>query len=149
MCKLGRLKILKLIMSEFSVEFTVRDYELDMQGIVNNSVYQNYLEHARHEYLHFHGIDFADLTERGVILVVKNISMDFKNSLKSKDQFKVLVETYKEGHLKLVFKQTIINTSNNKVALSALVTGVCLVNGRLVKPETINEINRFLNRQQR
>lgn len=135
-------------MSEFSVEFTVRDYELDMQGIVNNSVYQNYLEHARHEYLHFHGIDFANLTERGVILVVKHISMDFKNSLKSKDQFKVLVETYKEGHLKLIFKQTIINTSTNKVALSALVTGVCLVNNRLVKPETINEINQFLNTQQ-
>ena len=131
-------------MNEFSVEFTVRDYELDMQGIVNNSVYQNYLEHARHEYLHFNGIDFADLTERGVILVVKSISMDFKKSLKSRDQFKVVVETYKEGHLKLVFKQTIINLASGKVALSALVTGVCLVNGRLVKPETIEEINQFL-----
>ncbi len=131
-------------MNEFSVEFTVRDYELDMQGIVNNSVYQNYLEHARHEYLHFHGIDFADLTERGVILVVKNISMDFKKSLKSRDQFKVVVETYKDGHLKLVFKQTIINLACGKVALSALVTGVCLINGRLVKPETIEEINQFL-----
>jgi acyl-CoA thioester hydrolase len=134
-------------MNEFSVEFTVRDYELDMQGIVNNSVYQNYLEHARHEYLHFHGIDFADLTERGVILVVKSITMDFKKSLKSRDQFKVVVETYKDGHLKLVFKQTIINLSDNKIALSALVTGVCLVNGRLVKPETIDEINQFLEVQ--
>lgn len=131
-------------MSEFSVEFSVRDYELDMQGIVNNSVYQNYLEHARHEYLHFQGIDFADLTERGIILVVKSITMDFKNSLRSRDQFKVVVETYKDGHLKLVFKQTIINLSNNKIALTALVTGVCLVNGRLVKPETIEEINKFL-----
>lgn len=131
-------------MNEFSVEFTVRDYELDMQGIVNNSVYQNYLEHARHEYLHHHGIDFADLTERGVILVVKSITMDFKNSLKSRDRFKVVVDTYKYGHLKLVFKQTIINLSNNKVALVANVTGVCLVNGRLVKPETIEEINAFL-----
>ena len=134
-------------MNEFSVEFTVRDYELDMQGIVNNSVYQNYLEHARHEYLHFHGIDFADLTERGVILVVKSITMDFKKSLKSRDRFKVVVETYKDGHLKLVFKQTIINLSDNKIALSALVTGVCLVNGRLVKPETIDEINQFLEVQ--
>jgi acyl-CoA thioester hydrolase len=131
-------------MNEFSIEFSVRDYELDMQGIVNNSVYQNYLEHARHEYLHFHGIDFADLTERGVILVVKNITMDFKNSLRSKDKFKVIVETYKEGHLKLIFKQTIINLASNKIALTALVTGVCLVNGKLVKPETIDEINQFL-----
>jgi len=132
-------------MTEYSIELTVRDYELDMQGIVNNSVYQNYLEHARHEFLHNQGIDFADLTERGVILVVKNITMDFKNSLKSKDKFKVVVETYKEGHLKLVFKQTIIRLSDNKVALTANVTGVCLINGRLVKPETIPEINSFLS----
>jgi len=132
-------------MNDFSIELTVRDYELDMQGIVNNSVYQNYLEHARHEFLHHQGIDFADLTERGVILVVKNIAMDFKNSLKSKDKFKVIVETYKEGHLKLVFKQTIIRLSDNKIALTANVTGVCLINGKLVKPETIPEINNFLS----
>jgi len=134
-------------MSDFSIEMSVRDYELDMQGIVNNSVYQNYLEHARHEFLHHHGIDFADLTERGIILVVKTIAMDFKNSLKSKDKFKVQVETFKDGHLKLVFKQTIIRLSDNKVALSANVTGVCLVNNRLVKPETIPEINNFLGIQ--
>ena len=132
-------------MTDFSIELTVRDYELDMQGIVNNSVYQNYLEHARHEFLHHQGIDFADLTERGVILVVKSIAMDFKNSLRSKDKFKVVVETYKDGHLKLIFKQTIIRLSDNKVALTANVTGVCLINGRLVKPETIPEINNFLN----
>lgn len=134
-------------MSDFSIEMSVRDYELDMQGIVNNSVYQNYLEHARHEFLHHHGIDFADLTERGVILVVKSIAMDFKNSLKSKDKFKVQVETFKDGHLKLVFKQKIVRLSDNKVALSANVTGVCLVNNRLVKPETIPEINNFLDLQ--
>ena len=35
----------------FRTEMHVRDYELDIQSIVNNSVYQNYLEHARHEYI--------------------------------------------------------------------------------------------------
>ena len=48
------------------LEFQVRDYECDMQGVVNNSVYQNYLEHARHEFLKMLGIDFAEMTRRGV-----------------------------------------------------------------------------------
>jgi acyl-CoA thioester hydrolase len=129
----------------YSLEMRVRDYELDMQGIVNNSVYQNYLEHARHQYLHEKGIDFANLTERGIILVVKSITMDFKVSLKSKDKFIVQVETYKDGNLKLVFKQTIIRESDNKIALTANVIGVCLINNKLVKPESISEIDGLLN----
>ncbi len=128
----------------FFIEMSVRDYELDIQGIVNNAVYQNYLEHARHEYLYANGIDFEDLTKRGIIVVVKKITMDFKSSLKSKDDFKVLVETYKDGHLKLVFKQTIIRKSDNKVALTANVIGVCLINNKLVKPESITEINNLI-----
>jgi acyl-CoA thioester hydrolase len=34
----------------FKLEFEVRDYEYDLSGVVNNAVYQNYLEHARHMY---------------------------------------------------------------------------------------------------
>lgn len=31
----------------FTAGMSVRDYECDMQGIVNNSVYQNYLEYHK------------------------------------------------------------------------------------------------------
>ena len=48
----------------FTHELKVRDYECDMQGIVNNAVYQNYLEHCRHEFLLSVGIDFNRLTQR-------------------------------------------------------------------------------------
>lgn len=48
-----------------SLEMSVRDYECDIQGIVNNGVYFNYFEHARHWYLHQIGIDFAGLARQG------------------------------------------------------------------------------------
>ena len=54
----------------FKLEFEVRDYECDLSGIVNNAVYQNYLEHTRHAFLKSRGIDFAGLEKQGVTLVV-------------------------------------------------------------------------------
>ena len=132
-------------MQKFSIELDVRDYELDVQGIVNNSVYQNYLEHARHEFLHHHGIDFVDFAQNNIMLVVKTIEMNFRNSLVSRDKFKIEVFAEKEGNLKVVFHQDIIRISDNKAILSAKVTGVAIKNGRPVAPDTIPQIEGFLS----
>jgi acyl-CoA thioester hydrolase len=132
-------------MQKFSIELDVRDYELDVQGIVNNSVYQNYLEHARHEFLHHHGIDFVDFAQNNIMLVVKTIEMNFKNSLVSRDKFKIEVSAEKEGNLKVVFHQDIIRLSDDKPILSAKVTGVAIKNGRPVAPDTIPQIEGFLS----
>ena len=50
----------------YELEMKVRDYECDLQGIVNNANYQHYLEHTRHEFLISVGISFAALHEQGV-----------------------------------------------------------------------------------
>jgi acyl-CoA thioester hydrolase len=124
----------------FSVEFTVRDYELDLQGIVNNSNYQRYLEHARHEYLIAKGIDFAKLHEEGQDLVVTRVEMDFKFPLRSRDKFRIVLRTEKEGNLKIVFHQQILRIPDDKVIVNAKVTGVSLKNGRPSRPDEIIEI---------
>ncbi len=134
-------------MHKFSITMSVRDYELDVQGIVNNSVYQNYLEHARHEFLHHHGIDFVAFAQNNILLVVKNIEMNFKNSLVSRDAFYIEVTAVKEGNLKVVFHQDIFRTSDNKAILSAKITGVAIKNGRPVAPDTIPEIAQFLDQE--
>ncbi|EAR61376.1 acyl-CoA thioesterase [Neptuniibacter caesariensis] len=110
----------------FQLEFKVRDYECDMQGIVNNGVYFNYLEHARHEFLLDKGIDFADLTTKKIHLVVIRSEMDYKHSLTSGDRFAVQVEVEQISKVKFGFRQKVIRLSDEKIALEALVTGTAL-----------------------
>lgn len=108
----------------------VRDYECDLQGIVNNANYQHYLEHTRHEFLSSVGASFAALHQQGVDPVVARISMAFKTPLKSGDEFLSKLSLKKEG-IKYVFYQDIYRKSDGKVVLKAVVETVCLVNGRL------------------
>ncbi len=48
----------------------VRTYELDSFGHVNNSVYLNYIEEARSEYLRLVGLSFHDFARHNVQLVI-------------------------------------------------------------------------------
>ena len=129
---------------DYCIEMQVRDYELDIQSIVNNSVYQNYLEHARHEFLITKNIDFARLHEEGVDLVVTRIEIDFKQPLKSRDKFIVSVTCEKDGLLKLQFNQAIYRLPDMKLMVQGKVTGVALRNGRPVKPTDISELQTIL-----
>ena len=117
---------------EYQYELTlkVRDYECDLQGIVNNANYQHYLEHARHEFLLSLGISFAQLHEQGIDPVVARINMAFKTPLKSGDQYTCCLNLKKEG-IKYVFYQDIFRTADRKLVVKAVVETVFLVNGRL------------------
>ena len=65
----------------YELKMKVRDYECDLQGIVNNANYQHYLEHTRHEFLTSEGVSFAKLHEEGVDPVVARITMAYKTPL--------------------------------------------------------------------
>jgi len=113
----------------FEYEMDVRDYECDMQGVVNNSVYQNYLEHTRHQYLKSIGLDFAELTEKEINLMVIRIEIDYKASLKSGDTFISALRMERISPLRFGFVQHIYRKSDNKLMVKALVIGTS-VNGK-------------------
>lgn len=132
-----------MIQSCFSIEMAVRDYECDLQGVVNNAVYQNYLEHARHEFLKSIGIDFAELTAQGINLVVTRIEIDYKLSLTSGDRFVVEIRTERISPVRFGFRQGIYRLPERKPVVSALVTGTALnAKGR---PRLPKELDALLN----
>jgi acyl-CoA thioester hydrolase len=116
----------------FELPFKVRDYECDMEGIVNNSVYQNYLEHTRHEMLKKRGESFAQMVERKIFPVIARVDIRYKCSLRSGDEFVVTCETKKDGY-KLLFYQKIYRLPDRKLCLDAVITGVVTIDGKLVK----------------
>lgn len=122
----------------FTLDFKVRDYECDMQGIVNNSVYQNYLEHARHEYLLAKGIDFAELARQKINLVVLRAELDYKLPLVSGDEFFVDVRVEQSSRVRFDFVQHIYRKRDNKLMLAAKITGTSLnERGRPFVPDVI------------
>lgn len=108
----------------------VRDYECDLQGVVNNANYQHYLEHARHEFLWEAGISFAELHEQGTDAMVARIAITYKTPLRSGDSFVCKLRMVKEG-VRYVFRQDIFRQSDNKLCVRATVDTVCVVHGRL------------------
>jgi len=130
----------------FELDFKVRDYECDLQGIVNNSVYQNYLEHTRHEFLNVIGLDFAELYRNGVKAVVAKVDLAYKKSLHSGDSFVVKLGVEKKG-IKYMFYQDIYRKSDNALCLKGVVTSVCVVNGKLGdSQEIIDAVHKYLNK---
>ena len=122
----------------------VRDYECDLQGIVNNANYQHYIEHTRHEFLHSMGISFAKLHEEGTDAVVARINMAFKTSLRSGDEFVSKLYLKKEG-VRYVFYQDIFRLPDMKLCLKSQVDTVCVVKGRMsTSPELDEAFKDFL-----
>lgn len=133
--------------SAVDIELKVRDYECDMDHVVNNAVYLNYLEHARHELLRGMGINFGELSKSGISLVVTRIEADFKASLISGNSFIVRTELKRKGRIRLHFIQHIYRIPDNMLMLSALVTGTAL--NERGRPEIPSELERLLGHQAR
>ncbi|MFF8997441.1 acyl-CoA thioesterase [Streptomyces achromogenes] len=73
----------------FSVRVTVRGYETDTQGHLNQAVYLNYAEHARWSMLQAAGISQAGLVGQGVGPVALETTIGFRRELLAGDEVDV------------------------------------------------------------
>ena len=123
----------------FKLELKVRDYECDLQGVVNNSNYQRYMEHTRHEYLESLGENFALLHEKGIDAFVSRVEIKFKHSLRCGDRFLSCMNIRREG-VKLVFEQDIFRMPENVLAAAGKVETVIVVNGKLTRGDYFDRL---------
>ena len=123
----------------FTHEMKVRDYECDLQGIVNNANYQHYMEHSRHEFLESLGVNFGKLHEDGIDAMVAKITIEYKVPLRSGDRFIVGINIQRQG-AKIVFFQDIYRLSDGKLCTKGTVESICVENGRLTRGEIFDEV---------
>ena len=122
----------------YELEFQVRDYELDSEGIVNNANYLHYLEHTRHSFCADNGISFGEMQKRGVIPVLNKIEVEYKTPLRSGDRFLSRLWLERRG-VRFVFHQDLFLLTGEPV-VSAIVSCVCLENGKLNRGELLADI---------
>ena len=119
---------------DFETRMEVRDYDCDIEGIVNNANYLHYLEHTRHLFLKSRNLSFAEMHRKGVDAVVARMNLQYKVPLRCDDEFVSRLSVSKEG-IRYVFRQDIYRLPDEKLCVKAVVELVCLVEGRLSNSE--------------
>jgi acyl-CoA thioester hydrolase len=123
----------------FRIDLKVRDYECDLQGVVNNSNYQRYMEHTRHEFLESLAENFGAMHEKGIDAFVSRVDIKFKTPLRSGDRFRSCLNASKEGP-KLVFEQDIFRLPDMTLAASGRIESVVVKNGKLTRGEYFDNL---------
>ncbi len=127
----------------FEIRMKVRDYECDLQGIVNNANYQHYMEHTRHEFLESLGDTFANMHKQGIDAVVSRVDIQYKSALTAGDTFISRLNMKKEGP-RLVFEQNIYREKDEKLCTRGKVETVVVQNGKLTRGEFFDELTNKL-----
>ncbi len=116
----------------------VRDDELDVQGIVNNANYLNYLELTRHDFCEAAGYSFAAMHRDGIDPVVRRVQMDYLNSLRMGDEMISCLNFRRRG-ARFFFEQDIYRAADMAPVLRSVITIACLENGRLSRGDRLAE----------
>lgn len=108
----------------FTVGITVRGYETDSQGHLNQSVYLQYAEHARWSLLQAAGIPQSALVARGVGPVTVETTIRYRRELRAGDETEVsCVFVWGEGR-SFRIEQRIVTADGTTAAEISAVCGL-------------------------
>ena len=120
----------------YQLEMKTRDYECDIQGVVNNANYQHYLEVTRHEFIQSVGISFEDLHQQGIDVMVSRVTINYRAPLRGGQEFISCLNISRKG-VRYVFEQDIYRKSDGQQCIRAQVDCVCVAGGTLTRGDEI------------
>lgn len=126
----------------FTTELETRDYECDLQGVINNANYQHYLEYTRHKWLQSRGMSFQKWHNEGIDVMLSEINIKYKTPLHGQEEFVSCLNLHREG-ARFIFDQDIYRKSDMKLCINATVTVVSVVNGRISKGDEVAQLLGF------
>lgn len=121
----------------FELPMKVRDYEVDSEGIVNNANYLHYLEHTRHEFCYNAGFSFREMRNKGIYPVLRKVDIEYITPLGLGDEMISRLNISREG-ARFIFQQDMY-TPDGRPVVKAIVSCVCLENGRLTRGDVLAE----------
>ncbi len=121
----------------FRTEIKVRDYEVDVQGIVNNARYLHYLELTRHEFCDSIGYSFREMHERGYDPVLSHADLDYLTPLTMGDTMTSCLNIRRKGP-RYIFDQDIYRSDGTPV-MRAHITIAVLHDGKLTRGNELQE----------
>ena len=111
-------------MACFESALKVRTYECDLYGHVNNATFLNYLEFARVEFLEAMGYTLKGLLEKGFVLPIVKIEIEYRNPAFPNDDLLITIDWIEKGKTSAVFEQNIYKNDGNTLVVRALVKWV-------------------------
>lgn len=100
-------------MLEYEVKIRVRYKETDQMGVVHHSNYVNYYEVARTEMMRSRGVTYREMEERGMMLPVREVTMNYVAPALYDDLLTVKIRIAEKPAVKLTFDHEIRNGSGD------------------------------------
>jgi acyl-CoA thioester hydrolase len=117
----------------FETSVKIRDFECDMQGVVNNAYYHNLLEQVRTEFLESIDIDPKTWSRQlGVDFVVYETSIQYRAPLTAGETYRAGLTLSREG-ARFVFLQEFRSETDNSLCIKARVDVVIAIQERLTR----------------
>lgn len=121
-------------MNKSELEFKVQYSDTDSYKVAWHGSYLRWMEAGRVDWLYLNGIDIKKLDEEeGIVMPVVELDIKYKQSAKLLEDIVVQTNVTEITNLYIIFEQTILNKKTKTVLTKALVKGLAVRNGKVLR----------------